>query len=50
VSREHVLCGDADAPTGRGTFGVSSRLKSIVKNRILGKRVSCVKSKDLYIV
>jgi len=32
--------------TGRGTFGVSGRLKSIVKHRILGSstRVSCAKN------
>ena len=34
VDPEHVLYGDVDAPTGRGTFGVSGRLKSIVKHKI----------------
>jgi len=44
-------------PMGRGTFGVSSQPKSIVKHRILGvgKRVSCAKTgwidlNDLYVV
>ena len=32
----HVLDGGADSLTGRGTFGVSGRLKSIVKHRIFG--------------
>ena len=32
--REHVSHGDVDAPTGGSTFGVSWRLKSIVKHRI----------------
>jgi len=42
-SREHVLHEDADAPMGRGAFGVSDRLKSIVKHTSwgLGKRMSC---------
>jgi len=31
-----VLRGNVDAPVGRGTFGVSGRLKSIVKHRIFG--------------
>ena len=35
-SREHVLHGDIDADTGRGTLRVSGRLKSIAKHRILG--------------
>ena len=35
MSREHILDGDVNAPTGRGTFEVSGRLKSIVKRRIL---------------
>jgi len=41
-SREHVLhgfmyyMGCIHAPMGRGTFGVSRRLRSIVKHRILG--------------
>ena len=41
---EHVLHGDVNAPMprimGRGTFGLTGRLKSIVKHRIwgLGKR------------
>ena len=35
-SRQRVLHGDVDAATGRDTFGVSGRLKSIVKHRILG--------------
>jgi len=34
VGQENVLHGDRDAPTGRGTFGVYGRLKSIVKHRI----------------
>jgi len=33
---KHALHGDVDAPSGRGIFGVSGRLKSIVKRRILG--------------
>jgi len=46
VGPEHVLYGDVDAPTGRGTFGVSGRFKSIVMHRIwgLGKRGSCTKT------
>jgi len=32
-----VLHVDVDAPTGRATFGVFGRLKSIVKHRILVK-------------
>jgi len=44
-SMKHVLHGDVDAPTRRGTFGVSGRLKSIVRHRIgrFGKRVRCTK-------
>ena len=36
----------ADAPMGRGTFGVSGRLKSILKHRIwgLGKKMTCAKT------
>ena len=37
-----ALHGDVDARTGRGTFGASGRLESIIKHRILtgfGKRV-----------
>jgi len=36
-SRERVLHGDVDAAQ-EGTLGVSGRLKSIVKHRILGIR------------
>jgi len=45
-SREYLLHEDVDAPMGKGTFGVSGWLKSIVKHRILGlgKRVSCAKA------
>ena len=32
----HELYEGADAPTKRGTFGMSGRLKSIVKHGILG--------------
>jgi len=40
-----VLHGRSVAPTGGGTFGVSGRLKNIVKHRILGlgERVSNAK-------
>ena len=34
-----MLYEDVDAATGRGTSGVSGRLKSIVKHRTLGGRV-----------
>ena len=46
VQQETCITWGVDAPRGRGTFGVSDRLKSIVKYRILGlgKRVSCVKT------
>jgi len=47
VARNHILHGGADAPTGKGTFGVSGWLKNIVKQRILqglGKRVSLAKT------
>jgi len=53
---EHVLHGvySVDAPTGRGTFGVSGQLKRIGFWG-LGKMVSCAKTRvdrfyDLYIV
>jgi len=53
-STKRITC--VDAPMGRGTFGVSGQLKSIVKHRIwgLGNRVSCAKNiwtdlDDLYI-
>ena len=38
-SREHVLHGNVDAAMGKGTVGMSGRLKSIVKHRILGVAV-----------
>jgi len=34
VPRSYVLDGSADAPTERVTFGLSGRLKSIIKCRI----------------
>jgi len=42
----HVLDGSADAATDRGTFQVSSRLKSTVKQRIweLCERVRCAQT------
>jgi len=42
-SRDPCIRWGADASTGRSTFEVSGRLKSIVKNMILGssKRVNC---------
>ena len=45
--REVCITWGVDAPAGTGTIGVSGRLKSIVKYRILGldKRVSCAKKR-----
>jgi len=45
-SGEHVLHGDKDAPMGRGIFGMSGRLQSVVKHLILGlgNTVSCAKN------
>jgi len=45
-SREYILRGNVDARVGRGTFGTSVQLKSILKYRIwrLGKTVSCAKN------
>jgi len=36
IAPGNVLHGDVYAATGTGTFGVSARLKSIAKHRILG--------------
>ena len=46
--RELVLHGGANGPMGKGTFGVSCQVKSIVKHRILGlgKRVRSAKKTD----
>jgi len=41
VGPENITWG-ADGPTGRGTFGVSDRLKNIVKHKIWGwVRMGC---------
>ena len=43
-SREHVLHGNVDAPREWALFGVCGQLKSIVKDRGMGKRVNCAKN------